>query len=149
MEISLHFDIKYDLELIEHNISLPVIRLYGLVEFKCRDGWSDIYHAIIDTGSPVSVFPAYIQKECDVQFLHQTRISGLVPNEKCSLLHAKLVSFVFRLRDKDRVAKPIQAKAYIAATDKIPLILGFADILEKYDLIVSYSQKKASLIFPD
>ena len=148
MEISLHFDIKYDLELIEHHISLPAIRLYGLVEFRYRDSWSDIYHAIIDTGSPVSVFPAYIQKECDIQFLHQTRISGLVPNGKCSL-PAKLVSFAFRLRDKDRIAKPIQAKAYIAATDKIPLILGFADVLEKCDLFVTYSQKKASLTLLD
>lgn len=148
MEISLHFDIKYDLELIERNITLPVIRLYGLLEFRHQNSWSDLYHAIIDTGSPVSIFPAYIQKECDTQLLHQTKISGLVPDEKCNL-SAKLVNMTFRLRDKDRASKPIRSKAYLADTDKIPLILGFATVLEQAQLIVNYPEKKALLSLSD
>lgn len=148
MEISLHFDVKYDLELIERNIALPTIRLIGMVEFKYGNKWSELYDVIIDTGSPVSVFPAYIQKECDTQLLHQTRISGLVPDEKCSL-SAKLVNLTFRLRDRDRISEPILSKAYVTATDKIPLILGFAGILETYKLVVNYPQKKASLVIPN
>lgn len=148
MELSLEFSVKYDLELLDKNIVLPIIRLLGRIEFKYGNNWSTPYRIIIDTGSPISVFPSYIQKKCDAYPLHQTTISGIVPDKKCQL-PAKLMSLTFRLSDKDKVTKPIEAKAYIVATDKIPLILGFADILEKYDLIASYSQKKASLIFSE
>lgn len=148
MEVSLEFSVKYDLELIERNIVLPTIRVLGKIEFKRGNAWSDPYKLIIDTGSPVSVFPAYIEKECDTQLLHQTRISGLVPGEKCSL-SAKLVNLTFRLSDKDKVSKPILSKAYIATTDKIPLILGFASVLEQTQLFVNYPQKKALLSISD
>lgn len=147
MEFSLEFSVKYDLELLEKNIVLPTIRLLGLVEFKHGNNWSKPYRIIIDTGSPASVFPSYIQEKCDTHLIHQTIISGLVPNEKCSL-PAKLVSLTLRLSDRDKVSKPIFSKAYITTTDKIPLILGFADILERYKLVVNYPQKKASLLIP-
>ena len=144
MEISLNFGLKYDLELLDKGIALPIIRLLSVIEFKSRGGWSRPNPAIIDTGSPVSVFPSSIQEQCQFELIHQTRISGLVPDEKCSL-NAKLVKLTFRLCDKDKSTKPIESKAYIAATEKIPLILGFADILEKFDLKISYSKKQASL----
>lgn len=147
MEISLNFSIKYDLELLDKGITLPIIRLLGVIELKSHAEWSGPYDVIIDTGSPLSVFPASIEERCDTHFLHQTRISGIVPNENCSL-SAKLVEFAFRLSDKNKVTKPIQSKAYITATDKIPLILGFAGVLEKFDLHISYSKNKASLFIP-
>jgi hypothetical protein len=148
MEVSLNFSLKYDIDLLEKGIILPIIRLIGVIEFKSHSGWSNPYDAIIDTGSPLSVFPASIQEKCDTHFIHQTRISGIVPHESCSL-SAKLVKLTFRLRDKDNITKPIESKAYIAATDKIPLILGFTDVLEKFDLNISHSKKKAFLHLPD
>lgn len=144
MELSLQFSVKYDLELLEKAITLPIIRLIGVIEFKHGDGWSKPYDVIIDTGSPVSVFPESLKEKCDIRPICHTRISGLVPDDKCSL-SAELVTLSFRLRDKNNVTKPIQAMAYIAATNKIPLILGFADVLEKYDLVICYSQKKSYL----
>lgn len=148
MEISLNFSLKYDIELLDKGVTLPIIRLLGVIEFKSQLGWSSPYDVIIDTGSPLSVFPASIQGKCNTHFLHQTRISGIVPNENCSL-PAKLVELTFRLRDENKVTKPIETKAYIAATDRIPLILGFADAFEKFDLNISYPKKKASLLLPD
>lgn len=148
MQILLNFSLKYDLELLDKGIVLPIIRLLGVIEFKSGDKWSNPYDVIVDTGSPVSVFPSSIQEKTDIHFLHETRISGIVPHKDCSL-SAKLVELSFRLSDKDKVSKPIKSKAYIAATDKIPLIVGFADILEKFDLYISYAKKKASLSLPD
>lgn len=148
MQISLRFGVKYDLELFEKNITTPIIRILGQIEFKHNDIWSDPYEAIIDTGSPASVFPAYIQKECDIQLLYQTTISGLASDERCNL-SAKLVNLTFRLSDKNKVSKPIFSKAYITARDKIPLILGFAGILEKYKLVVDYPQQKVFLSIPN
>ena len=144
MQISLRFNIKYDLELLEKNITLPIIRLIGAIEFKRENEWSKPYDVIIDTGSPVSVFPESIHEKCDMKILHHTRISGLVPDDKCSL-PVKLVTLTFRLRDEVKVTKSMQMKAYLAETNKIPLILGFADILEKYDLSVFYSLSKSYL----
>lgn len=148
MQLSLNFSLKYDLELLDKEIVLPIIRLLGVIEFKSHSGWSNPYNVIIDTGSPLSVFPASIQERADIHFLHQTKISGIVPNENCSL-SAKLVELTFRLSDKNKITKPIKSKAYIVTSDKIPLILGFADLLERFDLNISYSKKKASLLLPD
>ena len=148
MELSLQFSIKYDLELLEKAITLPIIRLIGLIEFKHGNDWTKPYDVIVDTGSPVSVFPKSIKERCDIRPLYHTRISGLVPDDKCSL-PAELAILSFRLRDKNNVTKPLQATVYIAATNKIPLILGFANVLEDCDLIISYSQKKSHLICPD
>lgn len=85
MRISLNFSLKYDLELLDKGIALPIIRLLTVIEFKSHPLWSNPYTAIIDTGSPLSVFPISIQEKADIYFLHQTRISGIVPNETCSL----------------------------------------------------------------
>ena len=144
MEIKLAFGLKYDLEALEKNISIPIVRLLGLIDFKCKDKWSDPYDVIIDTGSPLSVFPSYIQREVDVDTLYKTKISGLVPKKKATL-NANLVNITFRLGDREKVSNPITSKAYIVNTDKIPLILGFYDILN-YELKLNYSKKRASLL---
>lgn len=145
MEINLTFGIKYDLEAIEKNIVIPIVRLLGSVDFKGKDGWSTPYEVIIDTGSPISVFPSYIQNEADVRMLYKTKISGLVPDEKVTL-DAHLVEVTLRLFDQARITDPIKSKAYIADTDKIPSILGFLDVLN-CELKINYSKKKASLLF--
>lgn len=147
MQISLCFSLKYDLELLDKEIVLPIIRLLGVIEFKSHSGWSNPYNVIIDTGSPLSVFPSSIKEKADTHFLHHTRISGIVPNANCSL-PANLVKLTFRLSDRNKVTEPMESKAYIAETDKIPLILGFADVFEKLDLNISYSKKKAFLSLP-
>ena len=43
MKLSLRFSVKYDLELVEKAIVLPVIRLIGLIEFKQGNSWSRPY----------------------------------------------------------------------------------------------------------
>lgn len=147
MELSLNFGLKYDLELLDKGIAVPIIRLFSVIEFKCRSQWNGPYDAIIDTGSPLSVFPASIQGKCDARILHKTKISGIVPDKSCSL-SAKLCLLTYRLSDKNSVTKPIESKAYIAESDSIPLILGFADFLEKFDLLIRYPKKTASLFIP-
>lgn len=144
MEINLSFGLKYDLEALEKNIVIPIVRLLGLIDFKGKDKWSDPYDIIIDTGSPISVFPSYIQKEADVTVLYKTKISGLVPDEKATL-SVNLVDITFRLGDRQKVTDPLKNKVYIADTDRIPLILGFSDMLN-YELKINYPKKKASLL---
>ncbi|MDP2913101.1 MAG: hypothetical protein Q8N91_03740 [Candidatus Omnitrophota bacterium] len=148
MELSLNFGIKYDVELLDKGIVVPIIRLLSVIEFKHRAGWSGPYDAIIDTGSPLSVFPASIQEKCDARLLYKTKISGIVPDKACSL-SAKLCLLTFRLSDKYSVTKPIESKAYIADSDKIPLILGFADFLEKFDISIRYAKKSSSLFISE
>ena len=147
MELFLNFGLKYDLELLDKGIVIPIIRLFSVVEFKDSSKWNGPYDAIIDTGSPLSVFPASIQEKCDARVLHKTKISGIVPDKSCSL-SAKLCLLTYRLSDKNSVTKPIESKAYIAESDNIPLILGFADFLEKFNLHIRYPEKTASLFIP-
>ncbi len=53
MELSLQFSTKYDLELLEKAVTLPIIRLIGIIEFKHGNEWSKPYDVIVDTGNGV------------------------------------------------------------------------------------------------
>lgn len=146
MRLQLGISVKYDLELFEKGIVLPTIRLVTSIVFKCKERWSDPYDAIIDTGSPVSVFPSSVISEgCNFHPIEETKIQGLVPHPECSLA-AKLGTITNRVNDHKYISPPLLMKVYIAATNKIPFLLGFADLLERGQLSVNYSKREAHLV---
>jgi hypothetical protein len=50
--------------LAEKGVVFPAIRLFGRVQFKTRDDWTDAYVAILDTGAPTWVLPFKVWSEC-------------------------------------------------------------------------------------
>ncbi|MEM4298544.1 MAG: hypothetical protein QW815_09285 [Nitrososphaerota archaeon] len=41
--------------------------------------------------------------------------------------------------------KQIMFRAYLAPTDEIPIVLGFKDLLEKFQVCFNFSEKKSYL----
>lgn len=146
--ISLYFRSYPDLELIEQNVVLAHTRVFTRVEFIQNDGtWSNFRPAIIDTGSPVSLIPHEIWKQCPVRITGQTTIGGLVRRNECQL-DVLVGTLTLRFRDQERVSTQISALVYLAAINTVPLIIGFESLLKQADVSLSFTRNTAYLDFP-
>lgn len=120
----------------------PLIRLIAQIKFNELDIPED---AIIDTGAHISVIPFYLWKKLKVQFLAEHKMRGIIPNKECEIpvmvgkVKAKIVDHF------GNDSKEIDFLAYLVYTNKVPLIIGMRDLLEKFDLYILFSQNKAFL----
>jgi len=146
IKIYLRFKELMDFDLVKENIFLRGLRLFSVIQFQTSTGWSEPLPAIIDTGAPVSVIPRKIWETSIFDELTSYSISGLVPNPECSL-PVTIGEVTYRLLDEKNSTPAISFKAYLAHTDKVPVILGFADMLENFYLSVDFQNDRASLLF--
>lgn len=111
-----------------------LIRLSILIRFKMGDGWSKLYEAIIDTGAHTSVIPEYIWKGIYVEEKVDHSVQGIVPKKECSL--PVKVSFINGVLFDDELnyTKEVKFYAFCALDDRVPLILGFKDLIENFTI---------------
>ena len=119
-----------DLELVEKGIRVWVNRLTVQVCFRTRDGWTQPYEAIVDTGAPVSIIPPPISEEIDKNVLGDHAISGIVPHEG-AVLPVKVADVWCAVLDEKRMGKSLKIRAYLATDQRVPLILGFENLLSE------------------
>lgn len=144
MEIELFFKEYYDLELLEKGFNQRLLRLFANCTFRFTNSWSGIIPAIIDTGSPLSVLPEDLWKKCEKKIFTSTKIRGMVPDKKAYILtyYGEITcAFV----DSKHISREYKSKAFLSETSEIPVIIGFADLIDKVKLIVDYPEKKAWL----
>lgn len=137
-KIKLRFYSFRELELEEKiGDSVAMIRLICEVKFKTKDGWSESYSAIVDTGAPISVIPFQIWTESEAEIMAEHKIRGVVPKEECTLpvLVGRIMCI---LVDGESFSEERQLLAYLALTNEIPLILGFKDLLSVFELSFFY-----------
>lgn len=146
IKIRLRFKQLMDIDLVKENIFLRGLRLFTVIQFQTSTDWSELIPAIIDTGAPVSVIPRKIWETSIIQELMPYSISGLVPNPECSL-PVTIGHLTCRLLDEENITPPIPFKAYLAHTDKVPVILGFADMLERFHISIDFQKNNAFLLF--
>ena len=143
MRIKLYFRSLPDLELLEKNIYVETIRLLSEIQFKTKKGWTESYTAIIDTGAPLSLIPLEIWQESCVEILTDSLLKGLVPKKQC-ILNVKVGKITLRFIDEEEhLSRPLLVKAYLAPSNRIPLIIGFQDILSQLRVYFSYKEKAA------
>ncbi|MBU0567360.1 hypothetical protein KJ693_05170 [bacterium] len=146
-KVNLYFQVSLDLELLEKGVHLEVIRLMGEVELEKEDSkWTNPYPAIIDTGAPVSLLPLEVWQECKTKIVVSHSIRGVVPKEECSL-PVQVGEVILRLVDEKVATKGFSIMAYLAPTNKVPLILGFKDFLSKLSLYHNFEGKRAFVEF--
>lgn len=142
--IKLYFKEFYDLDLIAKGAKSHIIRLFVDVQFKTRDGWTEPYSAILDTGAHAALIPFKVWGECLVNFTAEHVVRGVVPKEECSLpILIGDISCV--LVDRERQTEELKISAYLALTDDVPLLIGFWDLLERFKLCMDYRSKEAYL----
>lgn len=99
--------------------------------------------AIVDTGAHISVLPFFIWKELDAEILAEHYMSGVVPDKKIPVnvgyLKARLIDEI------GNESKEIRFLSYLAFTNKVNLLLGMRDLLERFDMHINFNRNEAYL----
>ncbi len=142
--IKLYFREFHDLDLVAKGAKSHIIRVFVDVRFKTRDGWTNPYPAILDTGAHASLIPFRIWNKCPVNVTTDHVVRGVVPKKECAMpILIGDISCV--LVDREQQSEELTISAYLALTDDIPLIVGFWDLLEKFKICMDYRSKEAYL----
>lgn len=119
---------------------MELIRLKSLIQFRKKSGFSKIYEAIVDTGAPVSAIPLRIWEEANYQELAEHEIGGLAGGS----VPVKVARMGCLLTDKEgNQTGELKIITYLAPTDRIPLIIGFKDILDHFKTYIDYKNREA------
>lgn len=109
-----------------------LVRLSLLIQFKTESGWSKLYEAIMDTGAHTSVIPRYIWEGIYVEEKVDHSVQGIVPKKECSLpVKVSIIRGVL-FDDVLNHTNEVEFYAYCTLDDRVPLILGFKDLLETF-----------------
>lgn len=130
------FEAFLDQELYEklHRRS-KAIRAYCLVRFKTATGFTKPYPAIIDTGAHTSLLPLEVWNLVQYEILGEHYVAGLVPSTKLDVKVGEL-SLIFV--DLLNTSKEYKFLCFLSPSDRIPLILGFKELLSEFKLVVDY-----------
>ncbi len=136
MSIKLRIRIK---KLIDPELDLKLdygelIRLSILIQFKTESGRSKLYEAIIDTGAHTSVIPKYIWEGIYTEEKADHFVQGIVPKKECSLPVKVSIIRGILFDDALNHTNEVEFYAYCALDDRVPLILGFKDLLETFTI---------------
>lgn len=118
------------------------IRLLTVVQFLTMKGWSEPELAIVDTGAPVSLTPHRIWRKCLSEVIGGAELRGVIPRKEC-VMSVKVASVGLRLVEPEYITERIEAKAYLAPTDDVPLMVGFEDLLSEFNVFFSYHTQNA------
>lgn len=80
--------------MLQKGVRVEIIRLLAKAEFKAKDGWTDPYIAIVDTGAPLSLIPQSIWEGCEVEILAEHSLKGVLCPEKSVCYQSPLGKFL-------------------------------------------------------
>jgi hypothetical protein len=116
----------------------PLIRIKGSIIFSSTE---TPRIAIIDTGAHVSLIPFRFWKDLNIEILAEHYMSGVVPEKKMPVNVSYVVG---RLIDREgNESKSIKFLSYLAFTNKVNLLLGMRDLLERFDFYLKFSNEEA------
>ncbi|MEK7339123.1 MAG: hypothetical protein AABZ92_00230 [Verrucomicrobiota bacterium] len=128
-------------------VPTKIIRLIAKVRFlKADNSLSKAYRALVDTGAHTSTIPATIWKE--IKFTTKTEdawLSGINDRPECRVLSSIADVEGLLLDDENNHTKLLQFSSFLTKTDRTPLLLGVAGILENYRLHWDYQSNIAYL----
>lgn len=142
MRINLFFTVTKSAELERKLGGIEFIRLRASVQFKTAWGWSDVYDAIVDTGAPISLIPAFIWERVERAELAGYYVGGLGGGRipvKVGRVVCKLVD------DTGNQTREMGIHAYLVQRGRVPLILGFKDLLAQLTNHFDYRTREAWL----
>ena len=118
----------------------PMIRIKASILFRGRE-IPDI--AIVDTGAHVSLIPFFIWKDLNVEIFAEHYVSGVVPDKKIPVNVGYIIA---RLVDEQgNESREIRFLSYLAFINRVNLLLGMRDLLERFDLYLKFSENSVWL----
>jgi len=115
------------------------------VSFKAKDGWTDPFWMIYDTGAAVSLLPLRFFDILGVWKYASIRLMGISPEME---IWARLTRARLRFIDvKGKRSPEIEAWVAIAERNDVPLIIGLKDIADKHGFSTDPKLKQFYLTF--
>ncbi|MCK4613253.1 MAG: hypothetical protein KAU14_00495 [Thermoplasmata archaeon] len=143
--MSIRVELKFE------NLSVPKLtnkvpeigkftRLFCGIRFKTKNGWYDTQNAIVDTGAPMTLIPLDMWNEINTRIVTDYEIFGLSHRKECliSVLVGKVTALI--VDEKGNHSDELDTFAYLALTNKVPLIIGFKGLLSNFK--VCFDQEK-------
>ena len=124
---------------------IPVVRLKARLRFLKADGsLSPAWVGTVDTGAPVSVIPRIFWQPLARCSLHETTTFGGISKQAVCQVPASLAEVQGAIVDsRGNASRRLSFPAYLAHTDEVPLLIGFAGLLGAFDLHVNYRKREA------
>jgi hypothetical protein len=104
------------------------------------------FEAAVDTGAYVTVLPRYIWRTAEREVVSpNVFFGGVKPTKRCQV-RADLARVTCVLADREgHETQPLEIPAYLAHSDRAPLLVGFAELLTRYRMLVDPTTGEAWL----
>ena len=117
---------------------LTIIRLLVNVRFVQADGrLSKRLEAIVDTGAHTSVLPLGRWQRFAVE------IDGINARPECQIPASLGRVRCFLTDETGQFSPELDVPCFLAKTDRVPLILGFANLLSRFNICFDYGSGEA------
>ena len=129
---------------------LWVVRLQASVRFVRPDGsLTPACPALIDTGAPASVVPRDVWEDLSPKLtVEDAPIIGVSKRKVCQI-PASFGVLKGQLVDETGNASSVSSfRAHLAKSDRVPLIIGFADVLSEFPVHFDYRRREAWVEVP-
>jgi len=115
------------------------------VSFKAKDGWTDAFWMMYDTGAAVSLLPLRFFDILGVRKYASVKLMGISPEME---IWARLTRARLRFIDaKGKKSPEMEAWVAIAERNDVPLIIGLKDIADKHSFATDPKLKRFYLTF--
>lgn len=127
------------------NWPVTVIRLRARTELRqADDSYTRPLKAILDTGAPLAVLPRSLWQTLDTEIhVPEATFGGSSQRKECQI-QCSIGTAHLRLCDEaGNVTRVYDVPAFLAKTDRVPLILGFAGLMEDLTIHFDYQKPEA------
>ncbi len=142
--IRLYFEVSEDKTLNEKFGAIcEIVRLKTSVQFKTVNGFSEAYDGVIDTGAYISLIPKSIWQAALYEKISEYTVKGIQKRDECSIpvITGKVICV---LADRyGNISEEMEIRAFLALTDEVPLIIGFKDLLSRFNVCFDYKIRSA------
>jgi len=149
MAVKLSFETIYDPVLEKKVKGFEIVRLKTLVMFKHVGGDVEIRDGIVDTGAYVTLIPKSIWKNLEIEKITEHEITGLSIKPECAIPVIIGKTCCSLIDENGGTTGELKFHSYLALTDKVPLIIGFKDLLSKFKVCFNYENNKAYIEVPE
>jgi hypothetical protein len=127
------------------NWPVTVIRLMAKVQFQLPGGaFTDPWSAILDTGAPFGVLPQRLWRMLETEIHVSEATFGGISRRKVCQIRCSIGTVRGSLIDEaGHRSRIYDFPAFLAKIDRVPLIIGFAGLLEEFTNHFDYKTAKA------
>ena len=143
--IKLHFDTKERISARYGYHPLTIIRLIARVRFVRPDETLfESLEAIVDTGAYTSVLPLDLWQHLAVEIDEENvTLGGINDRPECQIPASLGKVRCFLTDETGQLGPELAVPCFLAKTDRVPLILGFANLLSRFKICFDYGSGEA------